>query len=87
MIYPIVLKSNSLFADTAQADEKQSPAKEILARIEAIQTAIRDRSESIKKSDNLFLSKDDLQVVQSAAKAMLRSLDAMRVKAININQL
>lgn len=87
MIYPIVLKNNSLSADTAQADEKQSPAKEILARIEAIQTAIRDRLESIKKSDNLFLSKDDLQVVQSAAKAMLRSMDAMRVKAVNINQL
>lgn len=56
-------------------------------RIDTIQTAIRERLESIKKSDNLFLSKDDLQVVQSAAKAMLRSLDAMRVKAININQL
>ena len=87
MIYPIVLKSNSLFVDTASTDEKQSPAKEIPVRIDTIQTAIRERLESIKKSDNLFLSKDDLQVVQSAVKTMLRSLDAMRVKAININQL
>lgn len=87
MIYPIVLKSNSLFADAASTEETQAPATEILTRITALQDAISGRVDDIKKSDNLFLSKDDLQVVQSAGKAMLRSLDAMRVKAVNINQL
>lgn len=84
--YPIIQKGGEALTPQPTIQEEKS-TDSLLIRINTIEVAIKQRIEDIKSSDNLFVVREDLQLLQTASKQLLKNIATTRAKITNLTKL
>lgn len=84
--YPIIL-TGSETPVSQPAMPQETSIDNLLLHINTLETETKQRIDSIKSSANLFVAREDLQLLQTSSRPLLKNIAATRVKITNLTKL